>query len=409
MNRTAPPLVPISSREIPPREIPPREIPPRELPLRELPPIRRLVVKIGSGVLAPTGTLLQPRVAALASQLAQLHARGLDVVVVSSGAIASGYAKLGFAKPPKSISHKQAAAAVGQPLLMAAWTAALAGHGITAAQALYTADDLSRRDRALNTRRTLAELLARRAVPIVNENDTTSFAEIKLGDNDHLSALTASAIDADALLILSTARGLYEHNDPQRILATVSPDALAAARSHIATGTSAVGTGGFTTKLAAAALCARFGITTIVAGGADDHVITRVLAGEPLGTLFTPARAARTRARQRWLAGAARSAGTITVDAGAARAITTRNASLLPGGITAVHGSFTRDQTVDIAGPDGITIARGLSAYDADDARRIMGKKASQITIALGFCYADEVVHRSDMVVIIPEVPEQRP
>jgi len=362
---------------------------------RALPGVGTLVVKIGSAVLAPEGRLDEGRVRGLAEQLARVHGVGVEVVVVSSGAVASGFGVLGFARPPRGIAQKQASAAVGQPLLMAAWGAAFAAHGIATAQALYTAEDLDKRPRYLNTRRTLGELLARRVVPIVNENDTTSFAEIKVGDNDRLSALTADLVNADLLLILSTARGLYAHGNPRHVLAEVDPeDDLS---EHVRPDKSATGVGGIATKIEAARMAARWGIPTIVAPGQESDVVARVLRGEVIGSLFA-ARVGRTTARKRWLLGAARSSGSITVDEGAARAITTRDASLLPGGITGVDGGFARDATVDIRMAGGGVIARGVAVYSAEEVRQIAGKRASEIEKILGYTYADEVVHRSDLV-----------
>lgn len=357
---------------------------------------RRVVIKLGSAVLAPQGRLDQGTLEGLAGQIVPLLAGGVAVTVVSSGAVASGFRALGFDGPPTSIVHKQSAAAVGQPRLMAAWGEAFGKHGVTVAQALYTAEDLATRARYLNTRRTLAELLSRGVVPIVNENDTTSFDEIKLGDNDRLSALTADLVDAEVLLILSAAKGLYENGDPSRVIGEVRVTDRTVSRNVTADKTS-TGTGGMGTKLFAAGTAAKWGIATVVAGGREPGIIERVLAGEPVGTLFLPGdRAAR--ARKRWLGAAARTAGAVLVDAGAAKAIVGRNASLLPTGVVAVRGSFGRSDVVEIVGPDGRVIARGVTAYDADEVGRLAGKKTRQIAATLGYCLCDEVVHRSDLV-----------
>lgn len=369
---------------------------------RQLPTIKTLVVKIGSAVLAPAGSLDVSRVERLAEQLAKVRTSGVRVVVVSSGAVATGYGLLGMEKVPKQIAQKQAAAAVGQPMLMAAWIAAFARRGIAAGQALYTADDLDKRARYLNTRRTLTELLARGAVPIVNENDTTSFAEIKLGDNDRLSALTAGLVGADLLLILSTARGLYEAGDARRVISRTTVDA---ARAHVQTGTSSVGTGGFVTKLQAAETCAAWRVPTVVAGGDEADVITRVLAGEAVGTLFeVPSGAGKgsggAPARKRWLASSSKARWTIVIDDGAAAALLNKSASLLPGGITAVRGDFEQDDAVEIVDQAGRVVARGLVRYSAEETRQIAGKRASQIEASLGYTFADEVVHRNDLVLV---------
>jgi glutamate 5-kinase len=364
---------------------------------RRLPEPRRIVIKIGSAVIAPGGELAPRAVNALSDQIVPLIARGIGVTVVSSGAVASGFRALGLDAPPKTIAAKQAAAAVGQPRLIEAWARAFAHHGRAVAQVLYTADDLDDRARFLNARTTLNTLLDAGATPIVNENDTTSFAEIKLGDNDRLSALTANLVSADLLIILSTAHGLYEDGDPKRIVPTVA-DADDAAR-HVQPEKSATGVGGMATKLSSAALAAGWGIPTIVAGGAVPSVLPRLLAGEPLGTLFE-ARTTRAGARKRWLSGSARARGVLRVDDGAARAITSRGASLLPSGILAVSGRFERGAAVDIARGDGAVFARGLVNFSADEIAAIRGKRSAEIERVLGYCYCAEVVHRDDLVLV---------
>lgn len=358
--------------------------------------VRHIVVKIGSAVLAPDGALDHSILAHLASQMAALRENRTRVTLVTSGAVASGYRLLGFAKPPTGIVHKQCAAAIGQPRIMAAWEAAFAPHGITVAQTLYTSDDLATRVRYQNTRRTLGELLARNILPIVNENDTTSYDEIKLGDNDRLSALTADLVGAELLLILSTAHGLYEGGDARRVISEVEAADGSAAR-HVTAEKTLTGTGGMATKLIAAATAAKWGIATVVAGGRLPDVIGRVIAGENIGTLFRPnPRGAK--ARKRWLGSAARCSGAILIDAGAAKAMTTKGASLLPSGVVGVRGEFGRDEVVEIIGPTGSSIARGISAYAGDEVAKLAGKKTSQIIGVLGYCLRDEIVHRSDLV-----------
>ena len=359
--------------------------------------VRNLAVKIGSAVLAPDGALDHAALGQLAAQIAAVRASGVRITLVTSGAVASGYRLLGFTKPPTSIVHKQCAAAIGQPRLMAAWETAFAPHGITVAQTLYTSDDLATRGRYLNTRRTLGELLARNILPIVNENDTTSYDEIKLGDNDRLSALTADLVGAELLLILSTAHGLYEGGDDKRVIPEVDAADDSAAR-HVTAEKTSTGTGGMATKLIAAAAAAKWGIATVVAGGRVPNVIGRVVAGETIGTLFVPSIKGAS-ARKRWLGGAARSSGAIVVDAGASKAMTTKGASLLPSGVVGVRGEFGRDEVVEIIGPAGTVIARGVSTYASDEVTKLAGKKTSQIAGVLGYCLRDEVVHRSDLVV----------
>ncbi len=366
---------------------------------RVLPRVHRLVVKIGSAVLAPDGQLERANVRRLADELARVHATGVQITIVSSGAVASGFRALGLESPPKAIAQKQAAAAVGQPRLMAAWQEAFARHDIATAQALYTGEDLQSRHRFLNTRRTLAELLDRRVIPIVNENDTTSFDEIKLGDNDRLSALTADLVAADLLLILSTAHGLYRAGTRSEVIPSVSARELIEAERHIRPEKSATGVGGMTTKLSAAGYASSWGIPTIVAGGAIDDVVSRVLAGEVVGTLFE-ARPRRTAAKKRWLHAAARAAGVIIVDDGAARAITQRNASLLPGGIVKIEGDFDAGAPVEVRDRAGTALARGVTSYSSADLTLIRGKRSSQIQSILGSCYSEEAIHRNDLMML---------
>jgi len=364
-------------------------------------PARKLIVKVGSAVVAPDGTLSPTAMAQLAEQLAAIRQRGIHVAVVSSGAVASGFAALGFAKPPTAISHKQAAAAVGQPLLMQAWAVALAKHKLSVAQALFTAEDLADRARYLNARRTMGELLTRGIIPIINENDTVSYTEIQFGDNDMLSALTADLLSAEALIILSKASGLYRDGDARFIVPTVHTTAAhsAAAAKHVRDERSSVGTGGMASKLSAALMSAKWGIPTVVAGGATPQVLTRLLDGEVLGTLFVPS-SARIAARQRWLTGAARPKGTIVVDAGAAKALTKQHASLLASGIAAVKGTFGRGAPVAVHDLSGAAIARGITLYSSDEVAKIAGKKSNQIMATLGYLLADEVIHKDDLVLL---------
>ncbi|MGE3107575.1 MAG: glutamate 5-kinase [Phycisphaerales bacterium] len=377
---------------------------------------RTVVVKIGSAVLAPRGELDARVVSRLSQEIAAAvktgsggagggGAGGWRVVLVSSGAVASGFASLGLTSPPKEIVLKQAAAAIGQQRLMRSYADAFARHRITVAQVLLTGDDFDHRTRHLNARGTLAALLEHGVVPIINENDSVSYDEIKLGDNDRLSALVAGLLRADLLLILSTARGLYERGDAGRIIPAVSD--LAEARSHIAAGTSGVGTGGMTTKLEAVAAAAAAGIPTVIAGGDEPGGITRTLAGEPIGTRFDVARPA-VRARKRWIGLAARPRGTVVVDPGARRAIIERGASLLPSGVIGVRGEFDAGSVIDIALDQAPAFARGRAAYSSDEIDRLRGKRASQIAATIGYIYREEVVHRDDLMVIAGHLDKER-
>ncbi len=366
-----------------------------------MPGVRRLVVKVGSAVIAPHGRLDPGAVQRLAADIAVVRAAsrgaGVQTVIVSSGAVACGFRAMGLNAPPRTIALKQAAAAVGQPILMRTWSEALSAQSLQAAQVLYTADDLEHRTRFFNARRTMNELLHAGVVPIVNENDTVSFDEIRLGDNDRLSALTAALVSADLLLILSSVQGLYEGGRAGRVIPSV--DDVAAAVRHVRADRSSTGVGGMATKVEAAGIAASWGVPTIVAGGREPGVVTRVLAGESLGTLFVP-RPRRVASTRRWLSASARPRGTITIDEGALRAITTRGASLLPSGIVRVAGTFERGAPVDIADRRGMVFARGLTNFSAEELEAIRGLRSSQIESRLGYRYADEAIHRDQMSII---------
>lgn len=366
---------------------------------------RTIVVKIGSAVIAASGSLDPARVHALAADACNVLTADKEtrLVIVSSGAVASGFRALGHSKPPKEIVGKQAAAAVGQPRLMSAWSAAFSHSSSPreVAQVLLTAEDIDHRTRFLNARRTLEALLESGVVPIINENDSVSFAEIKLGDNDHLSSLVASLVNADLLVILSSVDGVWAakpaRGQPARIIPEIR--SLADGLKLVRTDHTAVGTGGMDTKIRAACSAASLGIGVVIASGAEPNILSRLASGEPLGTYFPPAPSSRA-ARKRWIGFSARPKGTLTIDEGARRAITSRGASLLPSGLMHVEGDFVPGALVEIAGPDGHPFARGLAAYSAEDLTRIRGKKAAEISTILGFCYSEEVIHRDDLALI---------
>lgn len=369
-------------------------------------PLRRIVVKVGSAVLARHGVLDRSCVARLVHDIHDALAADnrRQIVLVSSGAVASGFRSLGLARPPKSIADKQAAAAVGQPRLMAEYAAAFAGCSPAriVGQVLLTAEDIDHRARFLNARHTLDRLLRGGAIPVINENDSVSYAEIKLGDNDRLSSLVASLVDADALIVLSSVAGVLHAGSKTRIVPEIR--SLSEALTHVAPGQSEIGTGGMATKVASACHAAGLGIAVVVASGDEPSVIRRVLEGEPIGTFFPPAAAARSRgARQRWIGFSARPKGVIVVDSGAKAALTGRNASLLPSGISAVQGEFAVGALVELQGQDHKPFGRGLTSYSASELARIRGRKAAEIEGVLGYRYADEVIHRSDLVLIKQE------
>jgi len=370
---------------------------------RLLPKVHRLVVKVGSGLVAsPEAGLDAARIGQLADELAGVVAGGREVVLVSSGPIAAGMSRLGFTERPRSIPEKQAAAAVGQSALMWHYEQAFARHGLKVAQVLLTQEDISHRARYLNARNTLLTLLGFGVLPVVNENDTVAVEEIKLGDNDNLAALVAHLVDADLLALLTDVDGLYTR-DPRR-----DPDArkievveaLTQEIQRLAQDTGGmVSVGGMSTKLEAAQKAMTSGIPMVIASGHEARALQRLLRGEPVGTLFVP-KADRLGARKRWLAFAVPPQGRLTVDAGAKRALTERGKSLLPSGVVEVEGDFQAGEVVVLATPDGKEFARGLANYDAEELRRIRGAKTAAIEGILGYKRLDEVIHRDNLAVL---------
>ena len=370
---------------------------------RALPKVKRLVVKVGSGLIsAPGQGLLPDRIGALADELAALAKDGREVVVVSSGAIASGMARLGLTQRPRSIPEKQAAAAVGQSALMWHYEQAFARHGIRVAQVLVTQEDISARPRYLNARNTLQVLLRFRVVPVVNENDTVAVEEIKVGDNDNLAALVAALIDADLLVILTDVDGLYTGDprvDPEaRRLETV--DAVTEEIERLVWDADGqISVGGMSTKLEAARKVTSSGIPMVIASGRVPGTLRRVLRGEPLGTYFVP-RGDRLAGRKRWIAFAVPPQGRLTVDAGARSALVERGKSLLPSGVVEVEGEFHAGEVVSLSAADGKEFARGLTNYDAAELRKIQGAKTKDIEERLGYKSFDEVIHRDNLVLL---------
>lgn len=354
-----------------------------------------VVVKIGSGVIAPGGKLDPAAVSRLGADLAAVRRTGRQVIVVSSGAIACGFRLLGLTSMPKAIADKQAAAAVGQQVLMQAWAGALRKAQLTVAQVLLTADDLDHRTRYLNARHTFRRLLAHGVMPIVNENDSVSYAEIRMGDNDHLSALVTTLVSGNLLIMLSVADGLRRGGPHGQLVELVRPgDAV---QDYVSADKSFTGVGGMRTKLDAAALVNDAGIPAVIAGGAKPRVVSELLAGKPHGTWFEP-RPSRLDTRRRWLATATRPRGAILVDDGARRAIIERNASLLPSGVVGVEGHFPAGAVVRIVDAKGEAFARGLASYASDEIIRVKGRKGSELPAILGYRYLDEIVHRNDLV-----------
>ncbi len=368
-----------------------------------------VVVKIGSAILAPGGRLDPGRLDALANEIATLRQAGIGVCVVSSGAVACGLAPLGWASMPARIADRQVAAAVGQPVLMRAWSAALEARGLHAAQVLLTADDADRRERFINARRTLETLLEVGVVPIVNENDSVAYDEIKLGDNDRLSALAAHLAGADLLIMLSQARGLCEGGPMGPVIPVVED--LARARLHATDERSATGVGGMATKLDAAGAALALGIEVVLASGeevagGDGRVLQRICAGGQghIGTRFIRPRGLdRTAARKHWIGHGTTVRGAVIVDEGARRALVERGASLLPKGIVGVlckGRAFGVGETVEIRQGDGPAFARGIVSYSSTEIERIRGRAASEIAGVLGYTTCDEVVHRDNLYML---------
>jgi glutamate 5-kinase len=363
---------------------------------------RRIVVKIGSALLTRDGQGLNiDGIHDWAEQISQLQGRGIEVVLVSSGAVAAGMQRLGRSTRPHALHELQAMAAVGQMNLVQIYESAFQRHGLHTAQVLLTHDDLTNRRRYLNSRTTLRTLVGLGVIPVINENDTVATEEIRFGDNDTLAALVANLIEADLLLILTDQRGLYDR-DPRQ-----EPDAKLLAEGKagdpqllsMAGGSGALGRGGMRSKLLAAEKAARSGASTVIASGREANVITRVLNGEAIGTHLHAAQG-RVAARKQWLAGQARAAGKLRLDAGAVKVIRDGGKSLLPVGVKAVEGTFTRGEIVSCLDPEGHEVARGLVNYSSEEAGRIIGQASDKIESILGYIDEPELIHRDNMVVL---------
>jgi glutamate 5-kinase len=366
--------------------------------------VRRIVVKIGTAALsAPEGGLDESRVAALAEQVHALKQRGKQVAVVSSGAIGAGMNALGMRKRPTQLPELQACAAIGQGRLTAVYEQSFRKHGYHAAQMLLTRDDFNDRHRYLNASNALHAILKVGAVPVINENDTISVDELELsfGDNDGLSALVAHLLGADLLVILTTVDGLYENPDApaaqRKVISEVrqvNEDVRKLADGAVSRG----GRGGMSTKLEAARVVSEAGGVTLVVNAREPHVLERALDGDGIGTLFLAAAKRRMASHKRWLRFGGRSKGTITVDAGARKALVAGKKSLLPSGIVAVAGGFARGDLVAVCDQEGMEFARGLVNYSANEMRLILGQKSSTIRGILGECPYDEAIHRDHLV-----------
>ncbi|GAB2627323.1 glutamate 5-kinase [Streptomyces capparidis] len=370
---------------------------------RQVVAARRVVVKVGSSSLTTaSGGLDADRVDALVDVLAKARdGDAKEIVLVSSGAIAAGLAPLGLAKRPKDLARQQAAASVGQGLLVARYTASFARYGVRVGQVLLTADDTSRRAHYRNAYRTLDKLLAMGALPVVNENDTVATDEIRFGDNDRLAALVAHLVRADLLVLLSDVDGLYDGPPSTpgaaRIAEVAGPEDLAGVSIGSA-GKAGVGTGGMVTKVEAARIAAAAGIPVVLtaASSAAD-----ALAGRGTGTFFHPT-GRRSADRLLWLAHASAPRGALRLDAGAVRAVVDRRKSLLAAGVTGVDGQFSAGDPVDLLDENGHAVARGLVNFDAKELPRLLGRSTRELARELGPAYEREVVHRDDLVVLRP-------
>lgn len=361
---------------------------------------RRVVVKVGSSSLTTAAGGIDPaRVRQLVEVLAAARGRGAEVVLVSSGAIAAGLAPLGLTRRPKSLATQQAAASVGQGLLAHRYQEEFARHGLVTGQVLLTAEDVTRRAHYRNAYQTFAKLLELGVLPIVNENDTVATSEIRFGDNDRLAALVAHLVHADLLVLLSDVDGLYDGPPSRpgaRLLTDVRSTADVDAVTIGSTGSAGVGTGGMVTKVEAARIATTAGIPVVLT--AADQA-SAALGGAEVGTLFH-ATGGRRPTRMLWLAHATDAKGSVTLDAGAVRAVTERGASLLAAGVVAVDGSFVAGDPVDLLGPTGVAVARGLVNFDADELPDLLGRSSQELKDALGAAYEREVVHRDDLVLL---------
>ena len=363
----------------------------------ELAAARRVVVKIGSRLLAED---VDKMVGVLAGEARVLADRGVQTVIVTSGAIALGVRRLGLAERPRTMPGLQAAAAVGQGRLIHVYERALEAHGLNSGQVLLTHDDVRDRRRYLNARHALGELLRLGAVPVINENDTVSVDEIKFGDNDQLAALVTSLVEPDALVILTDVDGLHDGNPAEgaRLLSEVH-DIDREARPVAGGSASGVGTGGMASKVEAARVAGRFGVVTLVASGRRDRPVSSLLDGADAGTVFWPS-VTRLQSRKHWIAYALKPAGTLVVDAGARRALEQGGKSLLPSGIRRVDGHFGAGEPVRVADESGAEFARGLCAFDSAEIEKIAGKRSADVEALLGYRAVEEVIHRDDLVLL---------
>jgi len=363
--------------------------------------IKTIVVKVGTRLLTyKTGKLNLGIIEKLVRELADFKNQGKEIILVSSGAVGAGIGKLGLKKKPVSTPEKQAAAAVGQGLLIQIYEKLFAEYGHVVAQVLLTRDDIENRGRYINSRNTLLQLFRYGAIPIINENDTISTEEIEFGDNDRLSALVSTLVDADLLIILTDIDGLYTANpqlDPTAQFIPLVEEISPALKSAAGTTVEMMAKGGMVTKLQAAEIAMSAGINMVIADGYQENILKRILSGEVAGTFFCAPEGHLT-SRKRWIAFAQKVKGTLTVDDGAEKALKILGKSLLPIGITLVRGEFNRGEAVSIFSTQGGEIARGLVNYSSQELCRIMGCRSVEIAGILGYSGEEEVVHRDNLV-----------
>jgi glutamate 5-kinase len=376
---------------------------PSQTPIMQQTTSQRIIVKVGTSVLTGgTLRLNRQRMLHIVQQTAQLYQAGHEVILVSSGAVAAGRDRLNFPDFGRSVPAKQMLSAVGQSRLMHQYSELYDIFEIVVAQILLTRDDLSNRTRFLNARDTLLTLLDKRILPIINENDTTATHDIRVGDNDNLSALVATLVEADMLIMLTDQPGLFtadpRHFKDAQLIQRVEriDDATWALAGDSVSG---LGTGGMVTKIQAAQLASRGGVATVIANGVEPDALERILAGDSIGTRFEPV-STHMESRKRWLL-VEKTRGKVHVDAGAARVLLTGGASLLPVGVTHVEDEFSRGMTLAVITPDGREIAHGVTSYDSDAVRRLCGMKSVKIAEILGYSYGDAIIHRNNMVLLV--------
>lgn len=366
--------------------------------------VKRVVIKVGTSSLThSTGLLNFGRIEKLVRQISDVNNKGIEVILVSSGAIAAGMGKLGLKIRPKTIPEKQAAAAVGQGILIHMYEKFLSEYGKIGAQILLTREDMSDRKRFLNIRNTFFSLLDANVIPIINENDAVVVDEIKFGDNDTLSAMVTSLVESDLLIILSDIEGLYDSNpktNPDATLISNVFDLTDEIVSCAGGAGSNLGTGGMITKLNAAKIAIAAGSAMIIVNGSQDNILNRVLEGEEVGTFFHP-NTHKLNARKHWIAYGTKSAGIVIIDAGAEKAIINKHKSLLPKGILSVEGSFVEGDVISLQNKEGTILAQGITNFSSDDVNSIKGLDSNKIESVLGYKSYHVVIHTNNMVLLL--------